>query len=267
MITRTYKHYLTALLLPLMFVSSVASAYDLSIMPVRSEALTEKLYQPLAEYLSQATGEPINLKVYNNFVNYWQDMRDGKLDIVLDAAHFVDYRTRKQEHQVLVKLKDKVSFSLVSTEDLAILEPSELVGKPIACLPPPSRGNLEIDQFFKNPIRQPRKVEVKSYEEAVNLLKEGKVKAAVLPTPMLNSFPNLMVIDSTDLWPHMALTASANVPTEVKSAIAKALLHMSRDQRGAEALEVTGLTGFEPADHTLYDGYSKMLISYGNYSL
>jgi phosphonate transport system substrate-binding protein len=264
--TQSLKRYQAALLFTLVFFSSVASAYELAIMPVRSKALTEKLYQPLADYLSKATGKPIHLKTYNNFVNYWQDMRDGKLDIVLDAAHFVDYRAKQKEHQVLVKLKDKVSFSLVSSEDLAILEPAELIGKPIACLPPPSRGNLEIDSFFKNPIRQPRKVEVKSYEEAVMLLEQGKVQAAVIPTPMLNAFPNLMVIDSTDLWPHMAMTASANVPTEVKSAIAKALLGMEKDMQGNEALANSGLTGFEPADHSLYDGYSKALSTYGNYN-
>ena len=201
-----------------------------------------------------------------NFVNYWQDMRDGKMQLVLDAAHFVDYRVKLKEHQVLVKIKDQVSFSLVSSEEEAILEPAELIGKPIACLPPPSRGNLEIDSFFKNPIRQPRKVEVQSYEDAVKRLKTGEVKAAVVPTAMVGGFPDLMVIANTELWPHMALTASPDVPTEVKSAILKALLGIEKDKQGAEALAKTGLAGFEPADATVYDGYSKALKTYGNYS-
>jgi phosphonate transport system substrate-binding protein len=247
--------------------SSLVAAYDLAIMPVRPKALTEKLYQPLADYLAKATGKPIKLKAYNNFVNYWQDMRDGKFQLALDAAHFVDYRVKQQQHQVLVKLRDQVSFSLVSTENESILEPSELIGKPIACLPPPSRGNLEIDNFFKNPIRQPRKVEVKSYEDGVELLRNGKVKAAMLPTPMLNAYPNLMVIAGTELWPHMAVTASPEIPTEVKSGIARALLGMSKDKLGTAILESSGLNqGFEPADHSQYDGFSTALKSYGRYN-
>lgn len=263
--TPPVKRILSALLFTFVFFSSIASAYDLAIMPVRSKAKTEALYQPLAEYLSKATGEQVNLKSYNNFVNYWQDMRDGKFELALDAAHFVDYRVMQLEHQVLVKLKNQVSFSLVSNEKQSILEPDELIGKPIACLPPPSRGNLEIDSFFKQPIRQPRKVEVKNYEEAVKKLEKGIVKAIVIPTPMLNAYPDLMVIESTELWPHMGITASSNIPTEFKSAIAKALLRMTRDKQGSEILAASGLGGFEPADHSVYEGYSLALKSYGHY--
>lgn len=264
--TPPIKRILSALLFTFVFFSSIASAYDLAIMPVRSKAKTEALYQPLVEYLSKATGEQIHLKAYNNFVNYWQDMRDGKFDLALDAAHFVDYRATQLEHQILVKLKDQVSFSLVSNEEHSILEPAELIGKPIACLPPPSRGNLEIDSFFKHPIRQPRKVEVKSYEEAVKKLEKGVVKAIIIPTPMLNAYPDLMVIESTELWPHMGITASSKIPAKFKSAVAKALLGMTRDKQGSEALAASGLGGFEPADHSVYEGYSLALKSYGRYS-
>ena len=226
--------------------SSWASAYELAIMPVRSKALTEEFYQPLANYLAKATGQPIKLKAYKNFVNYWQDMRDGKMQIVLDAAHFVDYRVKLKQHQVLVKIKDQVSFSLASTEELSILDTDELIGKPIACLPPPSRGNLEIDNFFKNPIRQPRKVEVQSYEDAVKRLKAGEVKAAVIPTAMMGGFPDLVVIENTDLWPHMAVTAAPEVPTEVKSAIVRALTR----QYTKDTARHSKLTAITASEHT-----------------
>jgi phosphonate transport system substrate-binding protein len=260
------KMYLMSLITGMYLFSTTALAYDFAIMPVRSKAQTIQFYQPLIDYLAKASGQPVKLKAYNNFVNYWQDMRDGKMQFVLDAAHFVDYRVSQQEAQVLVKVLDQVSFSLVSTEEASILDVDELIGKPIACLPPPSRGNLEIDKFFKNPLRQPRKVEVKSYEDAVAKMKSGKVKAAILPTAMLGGFPDLNVIDTTELWPHMGITASKAVPTEVKSAVARALLGITRDKQGSEALAVTGLAGFEPADASTYEGYSKALKSYGQYT-
>jgi len=254
------------LLFCLQIIPSVTYAYDFAIMPVRSKAKTEQLYKPLMNYLSMSSGQPITLKAYNNFVNYWQDMRDNKFDFALDAAHFVDYRAKQLEHQVLVKIKDQVSFSLVTTDEESILEPSELIGKPIACLPPPSRGNLEIDTFFKNPIRQPRKAEVKSYEEAVYKMKTGKVKAAVIPTSMLGAYPNLITVETTELWPHMGVTASPKVPTKVKSSVAKALLSLTRTDEGNKVLAAVGLPGFEPTDHSTYEGYSKYLVSYGRYN-
>jgi len=246
---------------------SFVHAYDFAVMPVRSKDQTQQAYDPLMKYLSQASGQPVKLKAYNNFVNYWQDMREKKFDFALDAAHFVDYRAIQQEHQVLAKIQDQVSFSLVTTENEAILEASELAGKPVACLPPPSRGNLELDTFFKHPLRQPYKVEVKSYELAIAMMMVGKVKAAIIPTPMLNAYPELMVVESTNLWPHMGLTASNNVPTEVKSAVAKALLSISDNKQGSEALTVLGFAGFQPADQSMYRGYSKALKSYRYYGL
>jgi len=249
------------------FIPTLAYAYDFAVMPVRSKEQTQQAYAPLMKYLSKASGQPIKLKPYTNFVNYWQDMRDGKFEFALDAAHFVDYRTKQLEHHTLVKIKDQVSFSLVTTEDGAVLEPSELVGKRVACLPPPSRGSLQLDSFFKSPLRQPVKFEVRSYEEALDMMKKGKVNAAMIPTPMLNAYPDLMVVESTDLWPHMGLTASKGIPTKVKSSVAKALMSISRDKQGSEALVTLGFSGFQPADQTIYDGYSKALSSYGHYGL
>ena len=110
------RRIFSALLFTFVFFSSVASAYDLAIMPVRSKDKTISLYQPIVEYLSKTTGESVNLKAYDNFVNYWQDMRDGKFDLALDAAHFVDYRAQKQKHQVLVKLKEQGRGSRGSNE-------------------------------------------------------------------------------------------------------------------------------------------------------
>lgn len=240
----------------------ITHAYDFAVMPVRSLAQTEESFRPLMSYLSKVSGEPIKLKAYSNFVDYWQDMRADKFDFALDAAHFVDYRVKKQEHQVLAKIKDKVSFSLVTTQDFGALDSTDLIGKPIACLPPPSRGNLQIDSFYKNPIRQPRKIEVKSYEEAVAKMLSGKVKGAILPTSMIGAYPNLNVVEATALWPHMGFTASPNVPTQVKSAVTKALLSLTRDKKGAEALTASGLTGFRPADNSVYDGYSRYLKTY-----
>ena len=254
------------LLLGLQFISTSVSAYDISIMPVRSQAKTEELYAPMVEYFTKSVGVPITLKTYKNFVDYWQDMRHGKFELAFGAAHFVDYLVANHQHQVLAKLKDRVSFSLVTTQDDSVFEASELVGKPIACLAAPSRGNLEISTFFKSPMRQPRKTEVRSYEEGVVLLEKGTVKAAVLPTPMVQIFTDLHLVESTELWPHMGVTESPEIPTEVKSKITRALLSMKKNMQGNEALEASNLVGFEPADSGIYEGYSKYLSHYIRYT-
>ena len=75
-----------------------------------------------------------------------------------------------------------------------------------------------------------------------------------------------MVIETTSLWPHMAITASPRVPDAVKSAVAKSILAINQHEDGSRALSKLGFSGFEPADQGTYESYSKLLAGYGRYS-
>jgi len=243
---------------------NMALALDFVVQPILPKKDLAKSYKPLADYLSKKTGQPIKFIAYANFLRYWDDMKAGKFDLVMDAAHLVDYRIQKMDHEVLAKVKDQVSFSLVTTEENAVLEPEELIAKRISCLAPPSRGNLQIDIFFPNPLRQPFKTETRSFRQAIELLQKGKVHASIVPSPMVGAFPGLYTVVSTDLWPHMGLTASPTVPANVKAAITKAMLEMETDPAAADALKAAAIpTGFEAAKNEDYKGYMKLLTDTG----
>ena len=246
-----------------LFVPMQAMALDLAVQPILPKKELQKSFKPLADYLTKKTGHKIKFKAYSNFLRYWDDMRANKFDLVLDAAHLVDYRAQKHGHEVLAKVQDKVSFSLVTTEEGSVLEAEELIAKRISCLAPPSRGNLQIDKFFTNPIRQPFKTETRSFKEAIKLLQKGKVHASIVPTPMVKAFPGLYVVETTDLWPHMGFSASANVPANVKADLKKALLGMKDDKAAAAALKASGITGFEDGGNNDYQGFMRILIDTG----
>ena len=93
-----YKKYAVLLIVIAAFQTSSLQAKDLtlSIQPVLLKSETLKAYRPLAEYLSKMTGDNIRIKAYKNFITYWADMRIKRgFDLVLDAAHFTDYRAQK----------------------------------------------------------------------------------------------------------------------------------------------------------------------------
>lgn len=245
----------------IMLLSGVAEAwatYNLAVMPVRSERDTKQSFNNLADYITRATGHEVKLKTYPDFKSYWKAIRADEVDFVLDAAHLVDYRVQRKHHQVLAKVKDKVSFSLVTNADNPILDAEELVGKKISVLTFPSRGVLEVNKMFTDVDGRASKQVVKSYNQATFLLETGKVDAAMIPTPMLNRLTNLQVIQTTEQWPHMGFTASSKVPVKVKSSVVRALLRAPKSAYGLEALEHSGLSGFEPADHVVYEGYSQI---------
>ena len=237
-----------------------AADYTLVIQPVLPKDGIIKAYTPLATYLSQQTGEQIRLVTAPNYLAFWERTKQqGAYDLVLDAAHTTAYRIERMNYEPLAKLPDVVSFSLVTGPDTLIFDPDELVGKRLATLGSPSLGAVRLAQMFPNPMRQPMITEVNDSEEAVRLVLDGDVVAAMIPSPLVQQYPQLNTITITEQVPHMALAAAPNVPPEVKAKIRKALLEASNNPAGQAMLQRLNLPGFVTATPALYQGYSTLL--------
>lgn len=257
------KHLIQYLLIAsLLLVNSLLYAkekYTLIIQPIQSPAITLKSYQPLADYLSKATGQTIELKTARNFVSYWQTMRKGQYDLVMDAAHFTGWRIKKLNYKPLAKITSVVSFSLVSHQNNPILEPAELIGKRVAVLPSPSMGAVRLSELFPNAMRQPVIVNVNNSQEAVKKIEQGKAMAAVIPSRMVGAFPFLVTVEQTEQVPHMALSASSKVPVDISKSIQSALLNAKNTPEGRQLLQQLVLESFEAADSAEYAVYADLL--------
>lgn len=239
---------------------AAAATWQLAIQPILPRDRTLEAYAPLAEYLGRATGQTIRIRASHNFVDYWESMRQPPgFDLVLDAAHFTDFRNQRMGYRVLAKLPDTVTYSLVTREETLLFEPAELVGKRIATVPPPSLGGLRLNAMFPNPLRQPVMVASSNAQQALERLKAGKALAALVPTPLIRGDTSLNVITTTDPVPHMALSVSPRVPAALRSRLRQALLQAGRTPAGKAMLQALKLPGFVPADNALYTGYARLL--------
>jgi ABC-type phosphate/phosphonate transport system substrate-binding protein len=250
-----------ALIYGFLFMSpSLAAEYQLAIQPILSKSKTEQAYKPLADYLSRATGHKITVKASMNFLGYWESMRRGNgYDIVLDAAHFTDYRDRKMKYTVVAKLQDTVTFSLVTNEDVLLFEPEELIAKKVATIPSPSLGGVRLAELFPNPLRQPRIVGTPNAQEALKKLKNGEVDAALVPTPLIRGDTSLNVVVTTEPVPHMAFSTSSKIDPKTRNAIRKALTSAQKTPEGQAMLKAINLPGFDPASNANYNGYASLL--------
>lgn len=243
----------------------VAETFSFITQPILPAKKVKTAYAPLIAYLNEKTGHTFRLETVPNFLSYWQEMKKGRYDIIMDAAHLTDYRAQKMGYRPIVKVLDVVSFTLVTGEDVFVFEPSELVGKRIASLASPSRGALTLDVFFDNPVRQPVLLEVTDAQDAIDRVLDKRAHGAIIPTPLLGANPQLNIVTTEEQWPHMALSVSENMPEDVVTAVRNALLEASGSPEGQAMLEQINFPGFEAADSSLYQGYSDILKGFWGY--
>ncbi len=245
--------------------ASFAETYSFIVQPILPAKKTKTAYAPLIAYLSEKTGHTFELEAAPNFLSYWQEMKKGQYDVIMDAAHLTDYRTQKMGYRPIAKVLDVVSFTLVTGEDIFAFEPSELVGKRIASLASPSRGALTLDTFFDNPLRRPVLLEVTNAQEAIDKVLDKSAHGAIIPTPLVGANPQLNIVSTEEQWPHMAFSVSPNISEDTVAAIRSALLEASGSPEGQTMLEQLNLPGFEAADASLYQGYSDILKNFWGY--
>jgi len=254
------------LLLVLSYQPVYADGLNLYVQPIASVAETEHAFKPLADYLSKKIGTPITVRTEASFLAYWERMRRVEgFDLVLDAAHFTDYRVTHYHYQVLAKVPDTVSFSLVTSQDFLVLDAQELIGQTIATAASPSLGGVRIAELFPNPMRQPTLVPVGNFQQALEKLRNGSARAALVPTPMVRNDNSANTVLTTKPVPHMALSASPKLDRETRQAIRKALLDASKTEEGQNMLQALNYTQFEPARNSTYRGYAKLLSGVWGY--
>jgi ABC-type phosphate/phosphonate transport system substrate-binding protein len=270
--------YALAALIALTFIFGVSSrpatAADnelvLAIQPILSEKQTRKAFQPLCDYLAKATGRPCRLFTSPNFYAYWDTVRHSTaFNLVLDAAHFTDYRATKLGYHVLAKIPDTVSYSLVTRDNDFLVDASELVGKRVATLGIPSIGAARLNGLFPNPSRQPVTIEVGAAEQAIRQLLDGKLKAAILPTPLvaqqMATGGGLYVVLATDPIPHIGLSVSPSIDAGTRSVLLKAVLTAHTSEEGKKMLKQIGFERFDPATASVYSGQAGILKEYWGY--
>lgn len=255
-----FRGFLVAVTFSIFAPVTQAGEYTFVVQPILPAEQTKEAFLPLTQYLSRQTGHDIKLVTSINFLSYWETMKKNtQYDLVLDAAHLTAYRVKRMGYNVLAKRADAVSYTLVTGENADILEPEELIGKSIASIGSPSLGMLRVEEMFPNPLRQPVIIEVNNSVDSIKKVIEGKAVGAMVPTPLVGQYPQLITVTTTEQVPHTAISASSSVPADVQNAIRKALLDASKTEAGQQMLSAINFPSFEAATNEQYNGYESLL--------
>lgn len=242
----------------------------LIIQPILTEEQTQRAYQPLAEYLSKITGKRCVVRTLPNFLAYWEIARqDSGYHLVLDAAHFTDYRAQKMGFKVLAKIPDTVSYSLIVGAGALVIDPIELVGRTVATPGAPSIGAARLNAMFPNPVRQPIILDSGTAEEGIQMVLKNKAQAAIVPTPLVSQQMaqggGISVVTTTEPIPHIALSASPKLEADVREKIRAAMVNAGNTEDGKKMLKGINFERFDPANEKIYAGQSSILKEYWGY--
>jgi len=177
-----------ALLIPAMTFGAEKDVITITTAPTQSVADTHKLYGPLAEYLSQASGKNVKLVPVRNFLEYTSKMRKDEFDIIFDGPHFVSWRMQHINHVPMARLPGELVFMAAVKDGGTISKIDQLVGKKVCAVNSPNLATLMVLDAFPNPVRQPVIVSERSFKAAMKCLKEGRGVAAFLPIKFWKKF-------------------------------------------------------------------------------
>lgn len=243
--------------------TSQTSAEELTLMvqPSYPQERAAEVYAPLIEYLNATSGHTITLKSPRDFQQHWLSVRNGDTpDLVLEDAPITDYRIQNQGYTPLVRVKEEVSYSILTGDAYADDQLDQFVGRIISTLAAPSLGYLVLLDAFPNPFSQPVVTSnASTWLDGVEMTFSMEADAAVAPFWLVEQYQNLSPVYTSKNFPGLTLSASANVSDEVKAAITQALLKLHEDEEAFSALHEINATEIIAADAADYVGYKKML--------
>jgi len=217
--------------------------YTFTAPPRGSEENEAKVYKPVADYLTSATGKKIIYQHPDNWLSYQGYMQKGAYDIVFDGPHFVSWRMARLQHEPLVKLPGELGFVVaVKRGNDRLNSLKDLGGRTVCGLAPPNLATLTMYSQFDNPARQPLVVEVKSFKDGYQELVKGeKCVAAVMRDKLYNKLDKdkqeLKIIWNSNGVANQAFSVGNRISVEDKEKITKALLAPGAKTNIAKFLE------------------------------
>lgn len=252
---------LTSLVVMFGSMQAHAASYTLTVEPNYPTAQAQEVYKPLLNYLSKSTGHTFVLKIAPNYHVHWRDMRNkAKVDFTFEEAHFTDYRAKRQRIIPLVRVVEPTKYALLISDEMAAGGVQGLIGHRITSMSSPSLGYLLLGEIYRNPIAQP---EIKSFaanlKDGVEMIFAGESDGAMVPSYIADQYSNLQAAMVTRELPGRALSASEDVPADVRKAVTNAMLKLHLDNNLYDVISEIGTAKFVPTNAAAYAGSEKLL--------
>lgn len=234
----------------------------LSAPPREPLEVAERVYKPVAEFLSEVTEQEFVYEYPDNPLSYWQDLQQDKYDIVFDESHFTSWMILNHQHLPLVKVSGALIYVYYidsGNEELSTLE--DLAGGTVCGQSPPNQGTLALFEQFDNPFRIPHLVPFEGWERIYEAVGQRECTAGIAPLQLFDQLNNgeMHPLYMTRPVPNQTFAAGRRLSPQLKSRITAALLSEAGHQATAPLRDLYNIAGFERAFEVEYIGHDKVL--------
>lgn len=230
-----------------------------------------EIYKPIADFLSRETGERFVYRYPGSWAEYSRGMQHGEYDLAFDGPHFVSWRIKHINHDVMVKLPQLHIWRVIARKDNANINTmDDLVGRKVCAPKSPNFGMLTMMSHFSNPDKQPVHVITKGWKDGFDGVVDGICEATVLPKTNHKKFdPSLSKTRAVHThlpYPNQAFTAGPRIDPAIKAKIRKAMLS-KEGQMAMSRLRDRFTQGAQlvAAENEEYEGISLVLKRASNF--
>lgn len=255
-----------ASILTLSFISLVQAELYMGAVPSGNVDEDRALYQPIANAISTALGEKVNLEISKNWLVYSKKVILDRYDLVFSEAHVAAWLMRESmgggglAHEPLISFEGQHKVGLFVREDSEVTALEELERARLCSSPSPGVDAIQLYKLYPNPVIQPNIREVRGgYKKIAKLLKEGRCDAGVLKVSDEKLVDGLRLIRSLMPVPKAMLTVSSRQSREKFAVIKATLTDPKKQGEWRPLLEHYGSAAFEVADENRYAGFDDML--------
>ena len=236
-------------------------SFNLLVHPIFTPEQAELVYLPLIAYLNEVTPHHFQLQTARDFHRYWAEIRRGVTpDLVLEDAHLTALRMRDFDYVPLVKAEEPTTYSLLTSGMNMDADLVDFVGRPVSSMPAPSLGYLVLTSWYDNPMQQPViQSNASSWLDAVEIVFSMEADAAIVPHNLVARYVNMENVRTSEEFPHSTISASPDVPEQVREDIVSALAVLHDDPEHFSALHELDIDRFIPADPIEYEGLERWL--------
>ena len=239
------------------------------VLNQQSASLTAERWNPILQYVSTASGIPLQLRMGPTVQDTDAMMGRGELDFVFTNHNFQS-EFDGVGYKVIARWSgDPIRGVIVVPTDSPIRELRQLAGRRVAF---PSRDAFAAYAVplvaLKSAGVTMQEVLAANQEGALAQLKARRVDAAAVNSRFLAQYEEreevrFRTIFVSDAYPDLAVIAHPRLPAAVVERVRQALIGMKSDPAAAPVLARARSQGFDPATDREYDGVRKVYRAIG----